>query len=564
MESNAELTSQGHGPIVEGQIVGDEIIQKGDALTTSEPRPLVHAEQVSSPDPFLAIIEKAVMLPAFDVEKLDKLLAVVRQREMDQAQKKFDIAMADFKKESPEILRNREVSFPTKGGTQTTNYSHATLDNVCEVLVKKLSEHGFRHRWKAAQPDKSTVIVTCVIRHEAGAFEETTLQGPPDDSGGKNDIQAVGSTVTYLERYTLLAACGLAVKGQDTDGRAGGVDLSQAACPKCGNIGAVIASKPEWGGGYVCYKKRGGCGEKFQELPGQEGEAKEASKGPNPRANIRTFSGKVLEMVEKQKAGNPVLKLRIKGAKMEFWVINSQLVSRLEGIPNEKLKQDGIAIGATEQKGSGNKKFWEVVELQRVPGPQSPPTSHSAPSNEGAKQEAPKEAAKEAPKPKPEEAKPKPATVAAPEITDVDVLVWKGRGDHKKQVQERWKRCIGRVQNVSGILRTTKKSQYMQVLIEGLPAQEVEKNATYVPYCLFRTFHGSLYEVLAQSKGKLIDFLYTLDLRDGVYYQMLEEINYMDGQKYVDGKAEIPASQPPDPPLPPKEETSSPNGLFSR
>ena len=41
----------------------------------------------------------------------------------------------------------------------------------------------------------------------------------PDDSGGKNPIQSIGSTITYLERYTILALTGLATKEQDDDGK---------------------------------------------------------------------------------------------------------------------------------------------------------------------------------------------------------------------------------------------------------------------------------------------------------------------------------------------------------
>ena len=52
-----------------------------------------------------------------------------------------------------------------------------------------------------------------------GHSEETTLKAPPDTSGSKNSIQAIGSTVTYLERYTLLAATGMAAAGMDNDGR---------------------------------------------------------------------------------------------------------------------------------------------------------------------------------------------------------------------------------------------------------------------------------------------------------------------------------------------------------
>ena len=35
-------------------------------------------------------------------------------------------------------------------------------------------------------------------------------------------------------------------------------------CPNCGTNTAVIASKPEYGGGWVCYKNKSGCGHKWQ------------------------------------------------------------------------------------------------------------------------------------------------------------------------------------------------------------------------------------------------------------------------------------------------------------
>ena len=56
-----------------------------------------------------------------------------------------------------------------------------------------------------------------------GHSESVTLSAPPDDSGKKNNIQQIASTVTYLERYTLLAATGTAVKEQDDDGSASGM-----------------------------------------------------------------------------------------------------------------------------------------------------------------------------------------------------------------------------------------------------------------------------------------------------------------------------------------------------
>ena len=60
--------------------------------------------------------------------------------------------------------------------------------------------------------------MTCILTHDMGHSEETSLEGSADNSGSKNSIQAIGSSVTYLERYSLLAATGLAVKNADNDG----------------------------------------------------------------------------------------------------------------------------------------------------------------------------------------------------------------------------------------------------------------------------------------------------------------------------------------------------------
>jgi hypothetical protein len=78
--------------------------------------------------------------------------------------------------------------------------------------------------------------VTCIISHRDGYFEETTLSAGRDESGSKNSIQAVGSTLTYLQRMTLKAALGLAA-AEDDDGRSSEQDAEpEAYTPPAGSI----------------------------------------------------------------------------------------------------------------------------------------------------------------------------------------------------------------------------------------------------------------------------------------------------------------------------------------
>jgi len=165
-----------------------------------------------------ALVQLAVKSGA-NVEQLERLMAMQERYEARQAKKEFVAALQAFKSKPPRIVKNHAVAFGS--GDRKTAYKHATLDNVCGLLGPALAEHDLSFTWETQNLENGIIRVTCVLTHAAGHSERTALQAVPDTSGSKNPIQAVGSTVTYLQRYTLLAACGIAVQGADDDGRQG-------------------------------------------------------------------------------------------------------------------------------------------------------------------------------------------------------------------------------------------------------------------------------------------------------------------------------------------------------
>jgi hypothetical protein len=128
-----------------------------------------------------------------DIEKLEKLMVLQERWEANQARKAYVEAMAAFKKNAPEIYKDKNVSFTG------TSYNHATLGGICEVVIESLAKHGFSHRWDTKQPGSGMIVVTCILTHLLGHSEETMLEAPPDNSGKKNSIQSIASTVTYLQ-----------------------------------------------------------------------------------------------------------------------------------------------------------------------------------------------------------------------------------------------------------------------------------------------------------------------------------------------------------------------------
>jgi hypothetical protein len=163
------------------------------------------------------ILERAYASGA-SVDTLAKLLEIQQAWERDQARKAFVAAMAEFKKNPPEILRKKLVDFETQKGR--TTYFHEELGDICEEIVKGLAEVGVSHRWKPHRQD-GQIGVSCVLTHSMGHEQDDgPLWASADTSGGKNSIQAMASSTKYLERYTLLMATGLAPKSMpDDDGR---------------------------------------------------------------------------------------------------------------------------------------------------------------------------------------------------------------------------------------------------------------------------------------------------------------------------------------------------------
>lgn len=155
------------------------------------------------------------------VDTMRGLLELQKDYETNEARKAYVAAMAEFKLNPPEILKEKSVAIRLKDGGTGAQYKHATLGAVCEKIVEALAKYGFSHRWDTKQGG-GLIEVTCTITHRLGHSEHTTLSGPPDTSGSKNSIQAMSSTVTYLQRYTLLQITGLATKDMLDDDGAGG------------------------------------------------------------------------------------------------------------------------------------------------------------------------------------------------------------------------------------------------------------------------------------------------------------------------------------------------------
>lgn len=177
---------------------------ENDIVTTIDKNDISAVEN----NPMIQVIERIAMSPDADIDKLEKMLAMQERIEATNAKKSFYMAMSGFQMEMPSVVKHK----------QGHNYQYAPLCDITKIAAPFLHKYGLSYRFEQ-QHDNKKITVTCVITHIDGHCEKTSMDGEPDTSGSKNAIQASGSAVQYLMRYTLIGALGITTADVDSDGR---------------------------------------------------------------------------------------------------------------------------------------------------------------------------------------------------------------------------------------------------------------------------------------------------------------------------------------------------------
>lgn len=175
-----------------------------DAATTRTPGA---TNVVTESDAMLNMIDRAARDPAVDVDKFERLMMMKERLDAQRAERAFNAAIAAAKSEFPQIVKNRTVT--AEDGSGGHSYKHEDFAEIASKVDPVMGRHGLSYRFRSSQSGFK-LTVTCIVSHSGGRSEETTLESAEDHSGEKNSIQAIGSAATYLQRYTLKLALGLA------------------------------------------------------------------------------------------------------------------------------------------------------------------------------------------------------------------------------------------------------------------------------------------------------------------------------------------------------------------
>jgi ERF superfamily len=205
-----------------------------NALAVVKPRkPLVAKIK---PTNFLAVIAKAAADPNCKPENMRALLDMQKEIAAEEARMAFTTDFIAMQAELPTINAKGRIEIIKKGSDgqrikgrdpveQSTPY--ATFNEINRVTRPILQRHHFALSFTTdAIPSGGVgLIVRGVLKHERGHQEVATLSLPLETSGSKNNVQGVGSSMSYGKRYAAVALLNLvseAKEDKDDNGVAAG------------------------------------------------------------------------------------------------------------------------------------------------------------------------------------------------------------------------------------------------------------------------------------------------------------------------------------------------------
>lgn len=154
------------------------------------------------------MIERLAANPNVDVDKLRQILDMqerVLNREAEQA---FNIAFNEMQPDIPIIAE--------KARTDKTKY--APFEDIIATIRPIYSRHGFSLSFQTQWPSDKTVKVIGILTHKQGHSRTSEFISLADQTGSKNAIQALASTISYGKRYTTNDLFCIATR--DDDGQA--------------------------------------------------------------------------------------------------------------------------------------------------------------------------------------------------------------------------------------------------------------------------------------------------------------------------------------------------------
>jgi hypothetical protein len=172
--------------------------------------------------------------PAFDATKFDAVLAAQERLEARQAEIEFNRALARLSKEMPRVKKNGRVELgPGKG-----SYAFTTWEDIDKVIRPLMTEEGFTLSFDSSprQGDGGGMVVKGTLLHRDGHSRSASMPLALDTGPGRNNLQAMGSTLSYGKRYCAEMLLNIVREGSDDDGVGAGEPITAEEVKKLSDL----------------------------------------------------------------------------------------------------------------------------------------------------------------------------------------------------------------------------------------------------------------------------------------------------------------------------------------
>jgi hypothetical protein len=182
----------------------------------------------------LALIQRVAFDPRAGVEKLERAMAMYERLKAKEAELAFNAAKGRILKKLAgiKIVKNRSALCEVENGKRQTGaheaFRYAPLEEIDKHLRPLLAEEDMDLSYSDEAGEGGGLVIRGRLKHlPSGHYEDSFMPGPLDTSGGKSDVQAVGSTNSFLRRYAACNIFNIVVVGDDDDGTGGTIDEAQ-------------------------------------------------------------------------------------------------------------------------------------------------------------------------------------------------------------------------------------------------------------------------------------------------------------------------------------------------
>ena len=182
----------------------------------------------------LALIERVALDPGADVKKLERMISMYEGFKAKEAELAYNAAKGRILKKLAgiKIVKNRSVlNEIEQGKLQKANheaFKYAPLEEIDKHLRPLLAEEDMDLSYSDELREGDGILIRGRLKHlPGGHYEDSFMPAPLDTTGGKSNVQAVGSTNSFLRRYVVCNIFNIVVVGDDDDGTGGTIDEAQ-------------------------------------------------------------------------------------------------------------------------------------------------------------------------------------------------------------------------------------------------------------------------------------------------------------------------------------------------